>query len=45
MLSQLVNSSISLPFRLPVDPVEDGVPDYYSVIKTPMDLQTIRLRL
>ncbi|KAI1393969.1 putative Bromodomain testis-specific protein [Hypoxylon trugodes] len=30
------------PFREPVRPVEDGVPDYLEKIKTPMDLSTIK---
>ena len=34
-----------MPFRHPVDPYEDGVYDYYDVVREPMDLQTMRLRL
>ena len=45
MLSQLTNNIISLPFRYPVDPYEDGVVDYYEKVKNPIDLQTMRLRL
>ena len=30
------------PFREPVRPVEDGVPDYLEKIKKPMDLSTIK---
>ncbi|KAI5866751.1 putative Bromodomain testis-specific protein [Durotheca rogersii] len=30
------------PFRYPVRPVEDGVPDYHDKIKKPMDLNTIK---
>ena len=29
----------------PVDPVAQGIPDYFSVIKHPMDLGTIRTKL
>lgn len=32
-------------FNSPVDPVELGLPDYFEVIKRPMDLGTIRKRL
>ena len=32
-------------FNNPVDPVELGLPDYFEVIKTPMDLGTIRKKL
>ncbi|KAI1204912.1 putative Bromodomain testis-specific protein [Annulohypoxylon truncatum] len=30
------------PFREPVRPIEDGVPDYLDVIKKPMDLNTVK---
>lgn len=30
------------PFRNPVDPVADNVPNYFAVVKRPMDLITIR---
>jgi len=33
------------PFKHPVDPGRDGVPDYYEVIRKPMDLRTVRERL
>ena len=29
----------------PVDPVAQGIPDYFSVIKHPMDLGTVRAKL
>jgi len=32
-------------FNTPVDPVELGLPDYFEVVKKPMDLGTIRKRL
>lgn len=35
----------SLPFRLPVDPQGLGVPDYFEVIKKPIDLSTIKKKL
>ena len=30
------------PFKQPVDPVLDGVPDYLEKVKRPMDLNTVR---
>ena len=45
MLTTLSNHLLGLPFRVPVDPYEDGVPDYYEKVTCPMDLQTMRLRL
>ncbi|XP_030646936.1 bromodomain testis-specific protein [Chanos chanos] len=35
----------SWPFRQPVDAVRLNLPDYYTIIKTPMDLNTIKKRL
>jgi len=32
-------------FNAPVDPVRLGIPDYPSIVKTPMDLGTVRQRL
>lgn len=32
-------------FRKPVDPIRDGIPSYYSVIKDPIDLQTLKVCL
>ncbi|TIB11129.1 hypothetical protein E3P92_02992 [Wallemia ichthyophaga] len=32
-------------FLYPVDPVRDGAPDYFSVIKTPMDIGTMGAKL
>jgi len=42
--SMIVNKH-SHPFRVPVDPVEFDIPDYFDVIKNPMDLGTISERL
>ena len=39
-LDQLANHRCSWPFMTPVD--KEEVPDYYDVIKNPMDFQTIR---
>ncbi|KAI5197514.1 Bromodomain-containing protein [Aureobasidium subglaciale] len=33
------------PFRIPVDPVALNIPNYFSVIKTPMDISTITQKL
>ncbi|KAG5851215.1 hypothetical protein ANANG_G00090710 [Anguilla anguilla] len=33
------------PFRQPVDAMRLNLPDYYTIIKTPMDLSTIKKRL
>ncbi|KAI4903257.1 hypothetical protein NFI96_024557 [Prochilodus magdalenae] len=35
----------SWPFRQPVDAVQLNLPDYYTIIKNPMDLSTIKKRL
>ena len=35
----------SLPFRQPVDPELLQIPDYYQIIKRPMDLSTIKRKL
>ncbi|NXI39482.1 BRDT protein, partial [Galbula dea] len=37
--------SFSWPFLQPVDAAALNLPDYYSIIKTPMDLSTIKKRL
>ncbi|KAF8236558.1 hypothetical protein L208DRAFT_635513 [Tricholoma matsutake] len=43
ILSDLVANSLSWPFREPVKP--EDVPDYYDVIKNPMDLLTMQHKL
>ncbi|CAG5123248.1 unnamed protein product [Candidula unifasciata] len=35
----------SLPFQTPVDPIALQIPDYFEIVKKPMDLQTIRNNL
>ncbi|KAK4160763.1 homeotic protein female sterile [Cladorrhinum sp. PSN259] len=33
------------PFKDPVDPQRDGVPDYFDVVKKPMDLTTMKAKM
>ncbi|XP_056608179.1 CREB-binding protein-like isoform X1 [Triplophysa dalaica] len=35
----------SLPFRQPVDPTLLGIPDYFDIVKNPIDLSTIKRKL
>ncbi|KAF0295122.1 Histone acetyltransferase p300 [Amphibalanus amphitrite] len=35
----------SMPFRQPVDPGALGIPDYFDIIRKPMDLSTIKKKL
>ncbi|KAJ2323222.1 hypothetical protein GGI00_005687, partial [Coemansia sp. RSA 2681] len=39
------NFNIAYPFLEPVDPVAMNCPDYFTIIKEPMDLTTIKARL
>ncbi|PGG97525.1 bromodomain-containing factor 1 [Blastomyces parvus] len=39
------HESIAIPFYYPVDPVALNIPTYHSIIKKPMDLQTVQTRL
>jgi hypothetical protein len=41
LINKLKNYKSSWPFRLPVDPITQGVPNYLEVIHEPMDLKTI----
>ncbi|KAK1946999.1 Transcription factor GTE3 [Phytophthora citrophthora] len=45
ILKGLMGNVKSAPFMAPVDPVALGIPDYFRVIKEPMDLGTIRNHL
>ncbi|XP_051026260.1 bromodomain testis-specific protein [Acomys russatus] len=45
VLKALWRHSFSWPFQQPVDAVKLKLPDYYTIIKTPMDLNTIKKRL
>ena len=44
-LDTICKMSISTIFAKPVDPKLDDCPDYYQIIKQPMDLSTVRRRL
>ncbi|XP_056315783.1 bromodomain testis-specific protein isoform X2 [Danio aesculapii] len=45
VIKALWKHHFSWPFRQPVDAVRLHLPDYYTIIKNPMDLSTIRKRL
>jgi len=45
LLKTLMSHQHAWVFNTPVDPVELGLPDYFQVIKRPMDLGTIKKRL
>ncbi|XP_013611061.1 PREDICTED: transcription factor GTE10-like isoform X1 [Brassica oleracea var. oleracea] len=45
LVDRLWSHKLGFPFRIPVDPVLLNIPDYFIVIKHPMDLGTIRSRL
>ncbi len=41
IIQRLAKHKSSQGFKVPVDPVGQGVPDYHHIIYNPMDLQTI----
>ncbi|XP_040215975.1 bromodomain testis-specific protein isoform X2 [Rana temporaria] len=45
VLKGLWKHNFSWPFQQPVDAVKLNLPDYYKIIKNPMDLSTVRKRL
>ncbi|XP_077134952.1 bromodomain testis-specific protein isoform X2 [Ranitomeya variabilis] len=45
VLKALWKHNFSWPFQQPVDAAKLSLPDYYQIIKNPMDLSTIRKRL
>ncbi|XP_036372555.1 bromodomain testis-specific protein isoform X2 [Megalops cyprinoides] len=45
VVKALWRHNFAWPFRQPVDAVRLNLPDYYMIIKTPMDLSTIKKRL
>ncbi|KAJ3045240.1 Bromodomain containing protein 3 [Rhizophlyctis rosea] len=45
LLSSIQKHGAAWPFLRPVDPVAAGAPDYFDIIKHPMDLSTIETKL
>lgn len=45
LLEKINRNDDSEPFRVPVDPVALKTPDYLKIVKHPMDLSTIRIKL
>lgn len=45
LLMKLYNKDEAAEFRVPVDTVRLNIPDYFQIIKTPMDLSTIKIKL
>jgi hypothetical protein len=45
LLTELTKWPTTSPFRMPVDPIRDGAPNYLNVIKTPMDFHTMKKKL
>lgn len=45
VLMALMNHKLGWGFKQPVDPVKLNIPDYFSIIKKPMDLGTIKDKL
>ncbi|KAJ3212834.1 hypothetical protein HDU67_003575 [Dinochytrium kinnereticum] len=45
VLSSLQRHNAAWPFKVPVDPVVAGAPDYFNIVRHPMDLQTVGQKL
>lgn len=45
VIDKLLNDKYGWVFRDPVDPVELGIPDYFDVVKHPMDLCLVKRKL
>ncbi|KAI8824805.1 Bromodomain-containing protein, partial [Fimicolochytrium jonesii] len=45
LINELMKHGSAWPFQMPVDPVAAGAPDYFDVIKQPMDLSTVNSKL
>ncbi|KAJ1701005.1 hypothetical protein LUZ63_000784 [Rhynchospora breviuscula] len=45
LLQKLMDHQYGWVFNHPVDPIKLGIPDYFSIIKNPMDLGTIKKNL
>jgi DNA-directed RNA polymerase subunit RPC12/RpoP len=41
----VINDTNALPFLKPVDPIQEGVPQYWSIVSKPMDLGTVKERI
>lgn len=44
-LTKKIHAAYAFPFYTPVDPVALNIPDYFKIIKKPMDLSTIQSKL
>ncbi|KAK8810552.1 hypothetical protein WA158_007127 [Blastocystis sp. Blastoise] len=45
ILERLMNHKWAYPFNIPVNPVELNIPDYFTIIHSPMDFGTIKDKL
>ncbi|GJN07269.1 hypothetical protein PR202_ga25088 [Eleusine coracana subsp. coracana] len=45
ILTKLMDNKSSLLFHQPVDPLVYGIPDYFDIIRDPMDLGTVKKKL
>lgn len=45
VLKKLMDAEYGWIFKQPVDPVELNLPDYFDVVKKPMDLGTVKKKL
>ncbi|XP_010519522.1 PREDICTED: transcription factor GTE10 isoform X2 [Tarenaya hassleriana] len=45
LLKSLISHQYGWPFHVPVDPVQLKIPDYFTIIKRPMDFGTIKTKL
>jgi len=45
IVEKLMNDKFGWVFRDPVDPLELGIPDYFNVVKQPMDLSLVKKKL
>jgi Bromodomain len=45
IVTQLQKHQYSRPFLKPVDPIAEGIPDYFDIVKEPMDLSKVDKRL